>query len=108
MSTREGCVVSAPEPVVRAVEKALGCRLEQVTDTRSRCARGGHDLLWWTERGCPRAVEAADAAWVAALPHLLVPIQQWVEQCWGGSAEQDDLLEDLRDLLERTQAASGA
>lgn len=58
----------APDSVVRAVMEALGCCKVSVdpdpTLARPWCEQ--HEG-WWDDRGCPEALLAADAAWVASL-----------------------------------------
>ena len=70
--------MSAPESVVRAVMEALGCEESQY----HQC--GLHQFItWeagWTDRGCPVAVKAADAAWVAARREALLEAAEWIEQ----------------------------
>lgn len=55
------------EAAVSAVQDALGCKRHQFSvDTHgpgfSRCLKDSHGARPWTERGCPVAVAAADAA----------------------------------------------
>ena len=60
--------MGAPVSVVAAVMEALGCCKVSVepdpTLARPWCEQ--HER-WWDDRGCPVAVQAADAAWVASL-----------------------------------------
>lgn len=64
--------MGAPVSVVAAVMEALGCCKVSVepdpTLARPWCEQ--HER-WWDDRGCPVAVQAADAAWAAAYPEAL-------------------------------------
>ena len=80
--------MSAPESVVRAVEKALGCRndvIQRVFGGRPHitCQEFGHSEKDWTDRGCPLAVTAADAAWVAARREALLEAAERIESFLG-------------------------
>jgi len=80
--------MSAPESVVRAVEKALGCRndvIQRVFGGRPHitCQEFGHSEKDWTDRGCPLAVTAADAAWVAARHEALLEAAE--RAAWEGN-----------------------
>ena len=102
--------MSAPEKSVRAVEESLGCVPRETAANDWFC--GEHDYATdWTDRGCPVAVAAADAAvdalelmWAhAALParqdtHVPAPRNavQWAARRLVGPWEPDDTIYESR------------